>query len=557
MIETLTNKQALYFIPLGGSEQFGVNLNVYVHAGKMLAVDCGLGFADERFPGIDLLLPDPELLEENRDQLVGMFITHAHEDHIGAVAHLWPRLKCPLYATPFTANILKRKLEENDIKKAKITIVDPAGEIDLGPFSLSFVPVAHSIPDAASVVIRAGGVSALHSGDWNLDPAPVAGAKTDKARFKALCADGVDAYIGDSTNSGVPGRAGSESEVEDGLYSEIAKYHGRIFVTTFSSNIGRLMSIMRAAKLAGRKVAVVGRSMQRMLSAAMECGLISDDVDILDMDAVLKLPDDQVMIICTGSQGEARAALSKIARGDHKAVSTKPGDVVIYSARTIPGNELAINSVKNNLIQAGVRVVTPRDSQHKIHVSGHPCQDEILELWNWVKPRCVIPVHGEREQLDTHAQLARTAQVPNVVVPQNGSVIEITAQGVSIVDHVVTGLLAVDQKRVITAHHRSITARRKLQYTGTAFGSIAVNAKGKMVGDPFLETVGLIDESDDADLKIEDHLYDTMIEAFDDMRAADRKDDGFVAEALRIAVRRKANQILGLRPKTIIHVIRV
>lgn len=557
MIETLDNDKALYFIPLGGSEQFGVNLNVYVAGGKMLAIDCGIGFADERFPGIDLLLPDPAVLEENREDLLGLFITHAHEDHIGAVAYLYSRLQCPLYATPFTANILRRKLDEHNVKKAKIHVVDPSGSLDLGPFALSFVGVAHSIPDACSVVIEAAGVKALHSGDWNLDPAPVVGSKTDKARFSQLCKGGVDAYIGDSTNSGVPGRAGSESEVEDGLYSEFAKFHGRIFVTTFSSNIGRLISIMRAAKLAGRKVAVIGRSMHRMIAAAMECHLMPDDVDVLDIEAVQGLPDEEVLVICTGSQGEPRAALSRIARGDHPAINTKPGDVVIFSARTIPGNEIAINAVKNDLIQAGVRVMTPRDSLHKIHVSGHPCQDEILELWSWIKPRAVIPVHGEREQLDSHAQLAASAQVPCVCVPQNGSVIEITKAGAQSVDHITTGLLAVDQKRIITAQHRSITARRKLQYTGTAFASLALNGKGKVVGDPFLETVGLIDDSAEDELKVEDQLYDTLLDTLEAMRNAERKDDEYVAETLRIAVRRKANQLLGLRPKTIVHVIRV
>lgn len=557
MIETLNNPKALHFIPLGGSEQFGVNLNVYVAAGKMLAIDCGIGFADERFPGIDLLLPDPALLEENHSDLLGLFVTHAHEDHVGAVAYLWPRLKCPLYATPFTAAILRRKLEEQQVKDAVVHVVQPSSDLTVGPFHLHFVGVAHSIPDASAVVIEACGVKAVHSGDWNLDPAPVAGKKTDKARFVELCKGGVDAYIGDSTNAGVPGRAGSESEVEDGLYSELAKHHGRIFVTTFSSNIGRLLSIMRAAKLAGRKVAVIGRSMHRMIGAAVECGVMDSADDLVDVQALAGLPDEQVLVICTGSQGESRAALSKIARADHPAIATKPGDTVIYSARTIPGNEMAINAVKNDLIAGGVRVITPRDTPHKIHVSGHPCQDEIVEMWSWVKPKTVIPVHGEREQLDAQAQLAKTAQISNVVVPQNGSVIEITAQGTQVIDHVMTGLLAVDQKRIITAQHRSISARRKLQYTGTAFVSLALNAKGKLVGDPFLETVGLIDESIDEELSLEDQLYDALLDALETVRSADRKDTDYVADSLRIAVRRKANQLLGLRPKTIVHVIRV
>ncbi len=392
------------------------------------------------------------------------------------------------------------------------------------------MPVSHSVPDACALLIEGGGRKILHSGDWNLDPKPVIGHKTDKRTFSSICAGGVDAYIGDSTNSGVAGRSGSESEVEDGLYEEFSKFKGRIFVTTFSSNIGRLQSILRAAKRCGRKIAVIGRSMHRMLGTAIDLGIMDDDCDILDPETLSKLPDEDVLFICTGSQGESRAALSRMARGDHQTTNTKHGDAVIYSARTIPGNEMAINAVKNDLIAAGVRVVTPRDTKNNIHVSGHPCQDEILDLWSWIKPRAVVPVHGEREQLDSHAKLAASAQIKNVVVPQNGSVIEISPEGVQVIDHVETGVLAVDQKRIITAHHRSITARRKLQYTGTCFVSLAVNAKGKIVGDVYLETMGLIDDKDDADLKIEDQLYDEVYDTFDDLRRDDRQDDELVSE---------------------------
>ncbi len=558
MIDTLANNEALYFIPLGGSEQFGVNLNLYVANGKMLAIDCGLGFASDRFPGIDLLLPDPSLLAEHKENLEGMIITHAHEDHIGAVAHLWSRFKCPLYATPFTANILRRKLEDNNVKDAEVHVIEFGEKLNLGVFSMDIIPVAHSIPDACSVLITTtSGVTALHSGDWNLDPAPVVGRKTDKDTFLDLCKGGVDAYIGDSTNSGVAGRAGSESEVAKGLAEEFKKFKGRIFVTTFSSNIGRLVSIIRAAQDAGRQVGVIGRSMHRMIGAATDLGYMDETADVLDSDSLSKLPDDQVVYICTGSQGESRAALSRMARGDHPATTMKHGDTVIYSARTIPGNELAINAVKNDLISAKVRVIGTRDTKNTIHVSGHPCQDEILDLWSWVKPKTVIPVHGELEQLDSHASLARSAQIKNVVVPQNGSVIEITKQGAEIVDNVETGLLAVDQKRIITAHHRSLSARRKLQYTGAAFVSIALNAKGRQVGDMFLETIGLIDDRMDDDLKIEDQLYENVFATLETLRRDDLKDDEFVAEKVRVSLRRKVVQMLGLRPKTIVHVVRV
>lgn len=548
-------EKGLYFVPLGGSEQFGVNLNIYVAQGRMLAVDCGIGFADERFPGIDILLPDPEVIEAQADRLDGLVITHAHEDHIGAVAYLWPRLRCPIYALPFTVEVLKRKLDEQGVKDAPIHVVQGGEDLKLGPFALRFLPVAHSIPDSVALLIEAEGVRVLHSGDWNLDPAPVVGAKTEASLFQAL--GGVDVYVGDSTNAGVPGRAGSESEIEDGLYAEFAKAEGRAFVTTFSSNIGRLISVMRAAKRADRKVAVIGRSMSRMIGAAVACGYMTNADELVSEEDMGYLPDNKLVVMCTGSQGEARAALSKIARGDHPVINTKRGDTVIFSARTIPGNDLAINAVKNNLVAGGVKVVTPSTTRNKIHVSGHPCQDEILDMWSWVKPRVVIPVHGERMQLQAQAALAQTAQIPEIIVPTNGSVIRLGAGAAQVIDHVETGLLAVDQKRVITAYHPSISTRRKLQYTGVAHVSVAIDDRGAIAGDVMLDTVGLIDEQDADDLRLEDKLYDILNDALDKMGKRKRADEAYVEEELRVTVRRYCRQVLGFNPKTTVHVIRV
>jgi ribonuclease J len=548
-------EDGLYFVPLGGSEQFGVNLNVYAAQGRMIAIDCGIGFADERFPGIDILLPDPQMIEEFSAQLDGLIITHAHEDHIGAVAYLWPRLKCPIYALPFTLEVLKRKLEEQGVKNVPVHVVHAGESLSLGAMNLTFLPVAHSIPDAMAVLIEAEGVKALHSGDWNLDPAPVVGAKTEASVFQAL--GGVDVYIGDSTNAGVPGRAGSESEIGDGLYAEFAKADGRVFVTTFSSNIGRLMSVMSAARKADRQVAVIGRSMHRMIGAAIACGYLGDFPDLISEEDMGYVPDNKLVVMCTGSQGEGRAALSKIARGDHPVINTKRGDTVIFSARTIPGNDLAINVVKNNLVAGGVKVVTPSNTKNKIHVSGHPCQDEILDMWSWVKPRVVIPVHGERMQLQAQAALAQTAQVPEIIVPTNGSVIKLGPGEAQVIDHVETGLLAVDQKRVITAYHPSISTRRKLQYTGVAHVSVAIDDRGDVLGDVMLNTIGLIDEQDAADLQLEDKLYDLINDALDKMGARKRCNDEYVEDELRVTVRRYCRQILGFNPKTTVHVIKV
>lgn len=551
------DQDSLYFIPLGGSEEFGVNLNVYASEGRFLAVDCGLGFADERFPGIDLLLPDPTFLEDNVDDLNGLIITHAHEDHIGAVAHLWERLGCPIYATEFTAIILRKKFEETKLRKVPIHIVDPSEVLDLGAFKVQFVPVAHSIPGTCALIIETEHGQVVHSGDWNLDPAPVIGAVTDSKPFQAAGKKGVLAYIGDSTNAQVPGCAGSERDVAVGLEAEFRKCEGRIAVTIFSSNIGRIISIAKAAQACGRDVGIIGRSLHRMIGAAHECGYLDGIPDFLSEEDLGYLPDERAVMVVTGSQGEYRSALAKIARGEHHSVGLNKGDTVIFSARAIPGNDRNINEVKNNLSAGKINIVTPDDTDNIIHVSGHPCQDEITEMFQWLKPELVIPVHGERTQLDAHARLARACQVPHAIVPQNGAVIKIAPGTPEIVDHVQTGLLAVDLKRIVKADHQSIVARRKLQYTGVVHVSIALDARGKILGEPQLETIGLIDPDNAGEEQIEDNLYDEIHGLLEDFTWEERLDDQFVSEELRIGLRRFVFHTLGFKPKTTVHVIRV
>lgn len=548
--------KGLYFCPLGGSEQFGVNLNLYACDGQYLAIDCGLGFADERFPGIDLLLPDPWLLEARADELKGMIITHAHEDHIGAVAHLWERFECPLYCTEFTAAVLHKKLRERNIKHAKVHILEHMIETKIGRFAVKPVSVSHSIPDTCSLLIHTKYGQFCHSGDWNLDPAPVVGSATKAAPFKQAAKEGVIAYIGDSTNAGSKGRSGSEGDVEEGLYQEFIKCKGKIAVTIFSSNIGRVISVARAAKRCGRDVGVIGRSLHRMIGCAKECGYIDDIDDFLSEEDMGYVPDDKIVMIMTGSQGEHRAALSKVSRGEHRSVSLSRGDSVIFSARTIPGNEREINAVKNNLIAGGVRVVSPRESEYTIHVSGHPCRDEIIEMFGWLKPDCVIPVHGERAQLEDHAALAAECQINSTVVPNNGSIIRLAPDQPELVDHVETGLLAVDQKRLISADHRSITQRRKLQFSGVIHVSLVMDARGELIADPKLDTAGLVD-IEAGDQAIEDKIFDEILDLLDDMSWEELTDDHFVSEEVRIGLRRLCFHMLGLKPATSVHVIRV
>lgn len=551
-------KEELYFIPLGGAEQFGVNLNVYGYQGKWLAIDCGLGFADEHFPGVDILLPDPKFIEDRRKDLVGMVITHAHEDHIGAVAHLWTRFRCPLYATPFTAAVLRMKLaERKECRDAEIIEVGPNKTINLKPFKVTFTPVSHSVPETAALFIETDAGNILHSGDWNLDPQPTIGAPTDPEPFKKFGEKGVLAYIGDSTNAEVEGTSGSETDVEKGLSALFKECEGRIAITMFASNIGRLKSICLAANENGRQVALMGRSLHRMTAAARECGYLKDVPQFVSDEDVGYLPDDKVVMVLTGSQGEARAQLARIARGDHQEISFKRGDTVIFSARPIPGNEREIIAVKNNLAATKVRVISPRDTKHCIHVSGHPARDEITQMFQWLKPQCVVAVHGERSMLEAHAALALDCQVPTAIVPNNGSVIRLSPGTPQIIDHVETGILAVEPGRIIDANHQAIVQRRKLQYSGAVHATLVMNARGDLVSDAQVSTVGLVDPDDKDGQKFEDDILDEIEDILADMTREELRDDNFVMEEMRIGIRRFVQHKLSIKPKTSVHLVRV
>lgn len=548
----------IYFIPLGGSEQFGVNFNLYAHDGKWLAVDCGMGFADEKLPGIDIVLPDPSFIEPYKADLSALVITHAHEDHIGAVAHLWPRLKCPIYCTAFTASVLKRKIDEvPGSRDAVVNIVNPGESVNVGPFKLEFIQVSHSIPDTAALLVETKVGRVLHSGDWNLDPTPVLGTATDEDALKKAGAKGILAYIGDSTNAEVPGRTGSEIEVEKGLAKLFTECRGRIGITIFASNIARVQSIVKAAKATDRRVALVGRSLHSMVASAVDCGYLRDIPDFISYEEIGYLPEEKQVMIVTGSQGEARAALARIARGDHQDIVFGRGDTVIFSSRAIPGNEKEINTVRNNLSAAGVHVITPNDTVHTIHVSGHPCRDEIADMLGWVKPKLVVPVHGERVMLEAQAELARQCQVPHVIVPNNGSVICLGPASPEIVDHVQTGLLAVEKTRIIDSNHASITERRKLQFSGTVHVTLVINARGDLIADPQISTVGLIDEENLSEKKILRDLLGEVEDTLADMEREDLMDDHAVHEEVRIGVRRYVQVVLGMKPKTTVHVVRV
>ena len=552
------NPEELIFIPLGGSEQFGCNLNVYAYKDKLLAIDLGMGFADEYYPGVDILLPDPTFLEDRADDLVGLVITHAHEDHIGAVAHLWPRLGCPIYCTSFTASVLRKKLSENpDCSRADIRVVQPNKPLSLKPFDLDFLSVTHSIPGAVSVVIETELGRVLHSGDWNLDPKPVIGKPINADEFKALGEKGVLAYVGDSTNAGVDGYSGSESDVEKGLEATFKECENRIIVTTFASNIGRVRSICKAAEACDRHVAILGRSLHRMIGSAQECGHLNDIPDFVEEEDIGLIPRDKLVVIATGSQGESRAQTAKIARGDQRSLKLERGDTVIFSARPIPGNEKEILFVQNRFASAGVNVINPRDTQHQIHVSGHPARDEIKQMYDWVKPQVVVPVHGEKMMIEDQAELARSCQIKQAVAPNNGSVVKLAPGKAEVIDHVEVGLLALEPGRIISASHPAIAERRKLQHTGTLHASVVLDQRGNLIAAPQISSTGLFDDEDEYDVELIDELIDDIGEFTKSLKKRGMKDNNAIAEEVRIMLRRAIYDEIRIKAKVSVHLVRV
>lgn len=549
--------KGLYFVPLGGSEEFGVNFNLYHCDGKWIAFDCGIGFADHRYPNVDILLPDPSYIEARRDDLLGLVITHAHEDHIGAVPYLWPRLKCPIYCTPFTASVLREKFHDYpECKNARIIEIKDNRVLDLDPFKLHFHQVTHSIPQPVATLIETSYGSVMHSGDWNLDADPVLDKPVAAETFKAMGDKGVLAYIGDSTNSPVPGRAGSERDVEKGLASVFKNCQGRIAITIFASNVGRIRSIAKAAKASGRSACIMGRSLHRMVGCAKTNGYLNDVDQFVTEDDLGFIPTDNVVMIVTGSQGEPMAALARMARGEWPKMKLGREDTVIFSSRAIPGNEKEINDVKNNLTAAGVKIIDPDNTKHKIHVSGHPYADEVRDMISWLRPEIVVPVHGERVMLEAQAQIARDLGVPHQIIPVNGAVIRLAPGKPGAIDHVETGLLAVEPNRIIRADHKGITERRKLQFSGAIHVSIAMNAKFDLLMEPQVTLIGLIDETT-AENQIVSDVREETEAAIYDLKNENIFDVKKYEEEIRISVRRMINQLLGIKPKVSVHILKL
>ena len=550
----------LVFAPLGGIGEIGMNLSIYGFGDERrrqwLIVDCGVSFAsEEHLPGVDLILPDIRFLIEERKNIVGLVLTHGHEDHLGALIDLWPRLNVPLYATPFTAALFEAKrLSEPGAPQIPVKVVPLGGKLTLGPFGIEFITVAHSIPESNALAIRTPAGVVLHTGDWKIDLTPLVGAPTDSARLTSLGDEGVLALIGDSTNAVRDGRSPSESDVAKTLAELIRSARGRVAVTTFASHVGRIRAVADAARAADREVVLVGRAMERVTQVARETGYLDGVQDFRSVESYGYLPHDKVLALCTGSQGEPRAALSRIAEDEHPEVTLAKGDRVIFSSRAIPGNEKAVARVINGLVTQGIEVIT--DRTHLVHVSGHPRRAELLDMIGWVRPKILIPAHGEALHLAEHAGLARGAGVPHVLVCRNGDLVRLAADGPAIIDEVPSGRLYKDGSLLVNAEARTVAARRRLSFAGIVSVALALSEKGILVVDPEVELVGIPD-TDAGGLSMTEIALDAVEEAFESLPKPRRRDPDAVAEAVRRAVRSAIGSRWNKRPICHVHVLTV
>lgn len=544
----------LLFVPLGGVGEIGINCYLYGLDGRWLMVDLGIGFTDERLPGAELLLPDLRWIEGQRDRLDGLVLTHVHEDHFGAVPYLWDRLRCPVWCTRFAATVLLRKCEDMRVDPPHpLHVVEPGEPFRVGPFECRLFHVAHSIPEANALGLETPHGRILHTGDWKLDPAPLIGERTDAAGLEAFGHDGVLALVADSTNAMVPGTAGSESEVRDSLERLIADQPFRVALTTFASNIARLETAIRAAKACGREVIVVGRSMHRMLEAARDCGYLRDLPRLLDESEGRSLPRERAFFLVTGSQGEPRSALQRIATGQHPRVRLEAGDTVIFSSKIIPGNERTLFDLHNRLVGAGIEVITEED--HFVHVSGHPCREDIEQMVRWTRPRIAVPVHGELRHLHAHVRLLQQLQVPHALSVANGDLLQLAPGEPRTLERVPTGRLVVENGDVLPEGDELFRTRRRIASNGTLFATVVLDPWGSLLSRPRLANIGAIDPAGFERRREElVEAVENGIEALEDDAVVD---DGRVQEAVRIALRQGLGLARHKRPLIEVQVVRL
>lgn len=542
----------LLFLPLGGSNEVGMNFNCYRYKGKWLIIDCGIGFADDFLPGVDVMVPNIDAILPYKKDIVGMVITHAHEDHVGAVALLWPELQCPVYTTGFTAAVLKNKLMEEGLQgRVKVHEVEPGRDYALGPFTLEVIPLTHSIPEMHAIAVRTDAGTVMHTGDWKLDANPLVGPTTDEETLKKYGDEGVLAMVCDSTNVFVEGESGSEADVRSALRDIIKGCQNRVVVTMFASNVARLETVIHAAQEAGRSVALSGKSLWRMSEAARSSGYLQGIDRLLTEEQGMEQARSGVVFIVTGCQGESRAALAKIARGEHPAIRLAPGDTVLFSSRTIPGNEMKIGWLHNQLVLQGLEVIN--DHNGFVHVSGHPARMELERMYQLVRPAIAVPTHGEARHLREHVLFARQLQVPETVEATNGAVIRLKQGAAEIIGHVKSGYLAVDGTSLINTNSPVIRTRRKIRDDGFCSVSLVVDKRGKMVSAPKFSAPGCLDPEDDTELFLA--MREEMEEIVAKGRFEGRTDQ--LEQKLRNVMRRYLRDELGKKPVLDVHIHKV
>ncbi len=549
----IPNENEVLYVPLGGSGEIGMNLGLYGHAGRWVMVDCGLAFTDDGTAGVDLLMADPAFIAEQAERLDALLLTHAHEDHMGAIAWLWDRFRCPVYATPFAAGMLRTKLPEAGMTgRIPIHEVTPGQPFDAGPFTVTYITMTHSIPEPNLLALRSPPGLVVHSGDWKLDPAPLTGPEADEPALRVLGDEGVRALICDSTNVFTEGHARSEAEVKESLTELVGRYDGKVAVACFASNVARLKAIAHAALANGRQVALVGRSLWRVQEVARARGYLDGVPPFLtDYDANT-LPDDRILYICTGSQGEPRAALARIASDTHPQVSLGEGDVVIFSSRVIPGNERPVSRLYNRLVRLGVGVVTDRD--HFVHVSGHPARDDLRRLYQLLRPRIVVPQHGEMRHLLEHVRMAPEWGAEDAVLAQNGDIVRLLPDPAEVIAQAETGMLALDGGEAVRFDSDLLRCRRRMITNGAATATVVVDEDGRLAAPPQLSAPGLVDGHGDT---LRDTIVKAIQRAVNEMPETERTNDEAVREAARLAVRRGFRNALGKKPETDVHVVRV
>ncbi len=549
-MNSANRKDRLVFVPLGGSGEIGMNLNLYGFGPegreKWIIVDLGVTFGDTTTPGVEVIMPDPQFIAERADDLLGIILTHAHEDHMGALAAFWPDLRAPVYATPFTMYLVRDRLAEAGLlDEVPLHEIPLGGHISLGPFEMDMVTLTHSIPEPNALLIRTPAGLILHTGDWKIDPDPLIGEATDAKALIKAGEEGILAMVCDSTNVFTEGEAGSEAGVRDELIKLVGEQEGRVAVAAFASNVARLQTAVEAAEHNGRTVCLVGRSMHRMMGAARHVGLFANAKPFIDEEEAAALPRNKVLYLCTGSQGEPRAALSRIASGSHRHVKLSPGDSVLFSSRVIPGNEKSIFALQNALASAGVNVIG--EKERHIHVSGHPCRDELRQMYAWARPKIAIPVHGERRHLIEHAKLAQELQVAHGFAPRNGDMIMLSEEGAELVDEVPAGRIHRDGDILTPAEGGALRERKKLAFAGAISVALAVDSAGRIHSGPEANLFGLAEPAEGFDAVIE-QLCDTAQNAVQGMSKRDRGDELAIENAVRQAVRRLAPRIWGKRP---------